>query len=1214
MNPLKDSDAELRQIFQEIIPEPKVGQPQSKPEKFGNRVVSDLVKGVWGAVTALPTLLAPKELSLEERRAERIERIRKDFLEIGHLEKEQNSLSARVVPQQSLSDKTKLLEIESQAVFKKIELIDALTSLSDVENPRLIELRKEYVLRERTLQIKHSEYSASVQIFQKTIGKRSPSSGLKMPESPRISFHNLPKDLQISQLAIEISVLETTIKEKKILEMGTPLTEMELLELEIELNAKQDALAKIKNEQGERVKLLEQREELLLQKCGLLHPIAEKPMVQLKIKDISNVLATGKFSDGTVVDRNSRLQLKISKLNLEIEALQAGEDALNKAIEAYERHLQGFAQRRPQNEEFPGQWDALQEAMTTLQERIHQMKQWRIHNIEEQRKLEAAVASHDKIQALLKIPQNPLIQKKGNGIFHWVKRMISPAPVYIESRWKAIETTAGVDVRALLVEVDPAKKKAAENFNASVETHHQMIVRLETEIAALQGHLREIEQAQGTAILLGEINSLKREHAKVVEELQIAERDLRNYNLSLQAAVLQRLLDVIGDRQRAVKSSQKERLDKEQLIAKQQLFIRTAEVGGIGDQGKIAQVKLECAQLKKECDTMHEQEKELTNTAAQLRVAFEKHLNIYEKMPVGTESFLESLERQTTEAAKNFMSLGYWSEKRTSPAQFRQEIQFAMLGYHWKEGLEEFAKRANERREENVGCIAFLAEEVQDFILWANRHPDAAEFLIADIAITVQRVGGEEMLNTLITGLRSRIYTRAILGQLGRGQAPEPRITADDFRWRALADVARCAPAAAALSDSFRTMTDRFKAGDGLSAILLRGAVAGFTGVGTNIFLQQAVKSVSKENLKVSNVVLSAIRGDNATQILTEYRNQAILESVGNTLYALRAPNRVAQDILKKVSREWHLFKNSRGWELFWRTTTEVVVPTACIGAAIACFFLTGPLGGIGLAGIYAIGALGLGAESMRRGSQFISVAWPDNYEKTKRREALDLLNQQNRQEIGQATRKLLDSFYKASVLPKFQVQEEPNLFPRFTGTLEAWEKEYLDALSRAYADQKTRLHGIPTPQELMSTFHTVVNREQVHARIEKMVKETLDEMEIPKDANYEKTKKELVERYEAHLMNRLLEGTEERSGWLFDRLREAVTEEYVRAFATYESGEQAIRTQQQKERIRQAEASRIESIQQALLTPGTGGLPLSALDASHISRDRAFALAGFAT
>jgi hypothetical protein len=409
-----------------------------------------------------------------------------------------------------------------------------------------------------------------------------------------------------------------------------------------------------------------------------------------------------------------------------------------------------------------------------------------------------------------------------------------------------------------------------------------------------------LSQPKGMSDYLGvgfqrSVDSLKAQRREVKQQIRIAEGTkgvelvgkLNALNRVLYHTLLQRIIEVVGEKQRV---------------------------------------------LKKEGDKLTPQEKALLEIEVQvLNAKFEGLIGKFEQVSTSTaqRSLVAAASQTTLEVLKSIASFGYFQPHLTSVGELKQRKRYADLGYNMLADVKEWFNTLKPKENESIADC--LKREVMAFLVWADKHPRTAIALSSDMALTCAVIGGQSYMDQFMTTMRAKAYTTAFMEGWGQLEE-EPVETQEELKYRALADLAHYAPMVTAAVKAVTT------SGLNPQQILLNTAVD----VLKAAFVQQAREFIPEEYATAALQALTIIRGEGFQRVLEQQRNLELVRIGGAAKQLLIDPSGFISHLKMKARVWFQTIQQAKGAEKVYRIATQIVLPGVVIGSAVGGAYLFG--------------------------------------------------------------------------------------------------------------------------------------------------------------------------------------------------------------------------------------------------------------------------------
>lgn len=383
--------------------------------------------------------------------------------------------------------------------------------------------------------------------------------------------------------------------------------------------------------------------------------------------------------------------------------------------------------------------------------------------------------------------------------------------------------------------------------------------------------------------------NLKQTHTNPAAQKEI-QTQLNEINIILYHTLLQRIIDVIGEKQKFLKND---------LLSSQQKI-----------------------QLKLEIDVLNHK--------------YHKLLSKYENTPVAQKSFMEANSQRLANLAKSLLTLGYFNGHLLTPEELKYKKHYADLGYDMMNNLSTWLEDLQMKPDESV--VDVLKREVEGFLVWADKHPRTAVNLVADIALTCSVIGDKSYVDQFIDTMKAKAYTAALSEGWSIFPLEDPLETPEELKYRALADLFRCAPIAAAIirpvfANQFISLQKTF-------------FDTGFEVL--KVFTAQQVQYfIPAEYARIALSVLQIVKGESFQKILEEQRNIELARLGGVAIKALANPEGFLSALKLRLKLWSKTLVHCTGWEKVARITTQIIIPSfgvIAIGGLSALVIMGGPI------------------------------------------------------------------------------------------------------------------------------------------------------------------------------------------------------------------------------------------------------------------------------
>ncbi len=524
---------------------------------------------------------------------------------------------------------------------------------------------------------------------------------------------------------------------------------------------------------------------------------------------------------------------------------------------------------------------------------------------------------------------------------------------------------------------------------------------------------------------------------------------------------------------------------------------------------------------------------------------FEKQLNKYESIPRPKKTFQKVLWESAQNTILTAATLGLAGGEKATPVSFRVRKQFADLGYNM---VDELKNVDNWKKGDSLQEI--IANNVKDFLLWADEHPDAAASLATDIALTVSMYGDKEgnTLKLLETGMRARMNVRAALGELGH-ETRIPKVTRPDLRYQALADLAKYGPLAVTAKNVLVDSVNGLVAA-GLTGMVVNGIKA-LAGGGQNAVVQKVVKEMAMDQLSTAVGILQAARGASLPEILASTQTTALIALAGNVRNAVTHPVTVAQAIKHRFQMVAETFSESTPNERAAQVAILSILPSAGVSALVipTAVSLAFPL-------VIALGIAGFGltAFTLLAPNMVIRTLFPGATARAEQNLAASFATQDVYQRqideqyvsyLATLKRKKIISDAEPAPLPKEFVKRSQGLIEPLKNSVLATARK---ALEQRLEDEIGVLNDQLIPFEVATLYSKFDFDALVKTELTKYIKASSD---LAEESGIVEYRADLEEYLSASLKTQLVDQ------WLASKLRDAFQHEFTVMLSKYGSPQQ---------------------------------------------------------
>jgi len=427
--------------------------------------------------------------------------------------------------------------------------------------------------------------------------------------------------------------------------------------------------------------------------------------------------------------------------------------------------------------------------------------------------------------------------------------------------------------KLLVGDDDPFTSSFFRSVNATKEAVKQLDARLIVLEKELAGVSEDIDKGKWALPKYGkdklEIKKswvLKRE--RLQEKIDELKSDRTELKIALRSLFIQKINQEIGERTQRIHTLQASQEEIQENIT----TLKEAEP----DPENASLIK----NLKREFEKTGQEIERLKEESEILIRGFQLQMEKYQKLSPPSRSLMEALKNYGIGQVKDFISMGYLNSGYITSHQLEVDHAFARYGYHWLEGLKEFAV------EDSPSIQYFMSSQVQRFVEFADEYPNVAILLAPDVAVTVSRLGGKGPLNYFQKRMKSKCYAQALLYQLGRTAKTKQLITADEYekakKWKAFADLVKAGPVAAANIEVFNEAWEGFKKGNLIEMITGPLAKSMESRIDA-LNLRNTIKLFSPEGDRLATEIQKILSGEESQEIVQIEHNISLVKWVGKT-------------------------------------------------------------------------------------------------------------------------------------------------------------------------------------------------------------------------------------------------------------------------------------------------------------------------------------------
>ena len=363
----------------------------------------------------------------------------------------------------------------------------------------------------------------------------------------------------------------------------------------------------------------------------------------------------------------------------------------------------------------------------------------------------------------------------------------------------------------LLFEEDAGKFYLFQRFEGAVHYQKTSIHKAEARLTALQEQIEHLEKnplpgPQGLEKTDRMIKSLQ-------SQLETTTLELTELRISLHGTVLNRLIDVLTDRRR-------EKTKVEAQIS--QLEHRARQNPAWEEPLREARSKLR--RLDEEIQAIGE--------------GYDSHIKKYKEHPKPPKTMGRLLAGFTLETAKEVLAMGYLSNTYVTPAQFAYRKQLADKGYLAADALNLLQSKPGEPLKEMV------VRTCQEFVVWAKDHPDEADTVFINVAVSVSMFVDEDNAEPLMDMLTDAYKVIQKAKKDKKGELAPRDLTHDDLKFQALADLSKYVPLGLSLQRGGQEAWNAWKK-DGIPSALLTGLKSLVLGQSQSVLMRRLMQEFS---------------------------------------------------------------------------------------------------------------------------------------------------------------------------------------------------------------------------------------------------------------------------------------------------------------------------------------------------------------------------------
>lgn len=293
----------------------------------------------------------------------------------------------------------------------------------------------------------------------------------------------------------------------------------------------------------------------------------------------------------------------------------------------------------------------------------------------------------------------------------------------------------------------------------------------------------------------------------------------------------------------------------------------------------------------------------------ELNLYFEKYFKKYKERP-NRISWKDIFHNPTAYFLNSF--------NLSEPKILLQKKKLADKGYSMVKEIENFLDQTF--LNENLTFEMLILNLTNDFLVWADKHPKSASFLISDIALTGSILLDKDAGERLFIAIDTMIVTRLFFDALGFSADHEDIEDEDLLKFRALADfVHHCPKIATGYKIMKKTINGEFQS---LFSFLTH-TVKETT---LNLATQKIVHLVPQGKEKLVSLMIDTIRGRELKEILAHQRMLALIQLSGS----IRKLINEKESFFNYFEISWKTIFEAKGSERNLRILTQIVLPLFC--------------------------------------------------------------------------------------------------------------------------------------------------------------------------------------------------------------------------------------------------------------------------------------------
>lgn len=323
------------------------------------------------------------------------------------------------------------------------------------------------------------------------------------------------------------------------------------------------------------------------------------------------------------------------------------------------------------------------------------------------------------------------------------------------------------------------------------------------------------------------------------------------------------------------------------------------------------------------------QRNQLTFEIGLLNKKYDSLFAKYKAIKPPEKSFLQSTGKSFLDTVKSILTLGYFGGRLSSAAELERKKWDADSGYDITEGLKKFLSGLTIQEGETWRDV--LKRKIQGFMDWSDKHPELATKLAGDIALTCSIISDQTFLDNFTKTMEGKAYSEAFLRGWKIIPEEEPPATEEDFEYRALADLVRCAP----------VMTTIFK-----TFLKEKPSLFDFaTAVAGAITIQSVQRFIPSDYSHYVAGFTEFVRGKSFQEVMENQRNIQLFQIGGMAKQLVFDPKNLGRQLLMGIKIWTKTLSASRGVEKIGRIATQILFPIVAVAATVS-FGILSLLGG----------------------------------------------------------------------------------------------------------------------------------------------------------------------------------------------------------------------------------------------------------------------------